>query len=213
MSKGEEKKKLVKQWWFWVIIVSIIVVIASIITVVVVLTSRGSEKDTKKVVSDYTGSNAAATATIANATIEEDNTTTKTAKTTTVKKSNPTLGDTIEFDDFEITFGTEITFVTVDNRYSDYNGQEVIKLPVTIKNIGEETNRLNMFYYDLFGSKGTQLSSVSSYFDKAIDDMEKLRPQAVTDVNFYLLYDGNGTYGIDFDNYSEKITVEFNVEK
>lgn len=124
-----------------------------------------------------------------------------------------TLGDTFYFSNFELTFGTSITFDTVDNQFSDNNGDTVIVLPVTIKNNNQETSRLNQFYYKEFGSQGVELDRISAYFDNAIDDMPDLRTGASVSANFYLLYDGNGTYAIDFNNYSEKITFEFNVEK
>lgn len=52
-----------------------------------------------------------------------------------------------------------------------------------------------MFYYDLFGSKGTKLDGVSSYFDNNID------------------YDGDGKYSIDFDNYSQEVSLKFDIIK
>lgn len=123
------------------------------------------------------------------------------------------LGDTFTFDGMELTFDTTYSFVTVDNEYSEYNGQSVIKLGVNVKNVSSETSSLNMFYYTLFGSQGTELESVTAYFDDSVDFGGDLRPDASYKKYFYILYDGNGTYGIDFDNYSEQMSVEFNVTK
>lgn len=130
------------------------------------------------------------------------------------KSKNPGLGDTFEFDGLEFTFDSTYSFVTLENRYSERNGATVIKLGVTVKNISEEKNKLNMFYYDLFGSKGVELDSVSAYFrDDVIDFAGDLKPGASYEAYFYILYDGDGEYSIDFDNFREEVSVEFNISK
>lgn len=124
-----------------------------------------------------------------------------------------TLGDTIEFDGLEITFDNNYSFVTVNNQFSEYNNSDVIKLGVNIKNISSEKKSLNSFYFSLFGSKGTELSSVSSFFDEDVDFAGELKPEASYYKYFYILYDGDGIYSIDFDNYTEELSVEFSVTK
>ena len=123
------------------------------------------------------------------------------------------LGDTITFDGLELTFDTTYSFDTVINSFSDYNGSTVIKLGVTVKNISNETNHLNMFYYTLFGSQGTELKSVSAYFYENIDHAGDLKPGASYKSYFYILYDGDGNYSIDFDNYSQTMSVEFKITR
>lgn len=123
------------------------------------------------------------------------------------------LGDTLIFDGLELTFDSNYSFATVENRYSEYNGKSVIRLGVNVKNVSTKKNSLNMFYYDLFGSQGTQLNSITSYFDDAIDYAGELKPEASYKSYFYILYDGDGNYSIDFDNYSQEASVEFNVIK
>ena len=104
---------------------------------------------------------------------------------TAVKKK--TLGDKIEFDGLELTFASDYTFTTLDNEFSDKNGSTVIKIGVNVKNISSEKNSLNMFFYDLFGSKGTELDSVTAYFDDTIDFAGDLKPGAYSE-------DENWTY-------------------
>lgn len=70
-----------------------------------------------------------------------------------------------------------------------------------------------MFYYDLFGSKGTKLDGVSSYFDNNIDYDGDLKPNASYKTYFYILYDGDGKYSIDFDNYSQEVSLKFDIIK
>lgn len=132
---------------------------------------------------------------------------------TTNKINKYSLGDTFVFDGLEFTFDTTYSFVTIENRYSEYNGRSVIKLGVNVKNISSEKNHLNMFYYDLFGSKGTELNGVSSYFDNNIDYAGDLKPNASYKTYFYILYDGDGKYSIDFDNYSQEVSLEFDITK
>ena len=123
------------------------------------------------------------------------------------------LGDTVIFDGLELTFDSTYSFATVVNQFSEYNARPVIKLGVTVKNISSEKNRLNMFFYDLFGSQGVELDGVSSYFDDSIDFAGDLKQGASYKAYFYILYDGNGNYSIDFDNYSQEISVEFTVNR
>ncbi|MCI8518583.1 MAG: hypothetical protein HFJ51_00080 [Clostridia bacterium] len=136
-----------------------------------------------------------------------------TISTSPSKNKSYGLGDTITFDGLELTFDSTYSFVTLVNRYSEYNGKSVIKLGVNVKNVSTEKNSLNMFYYNSFGSQGTQLKSVSAYFDDVIDYAGDLKSGASYKSYFYILYDGNGNYSIDFNNFSQEISVEFKIAK
>lgn len=129
------------------------------------------------------------------------------------KKKSYGLGETFTFDDLEITLGSDISFTTIKNDYSEYNGKDVIKLPITVKNLKDETHGLNMFYYKVYGSQGSKSNSVTSYFDDGVDEAGDLRSGASYTKYMYFIYDGNGKYAIEFDNWSTKITVEFDVNK
>ncbi len=117
------------------------------------------------------------------------------------------------FDDFEITIGSNYTFDVVKNSFSEYNNQSVVKLPITVKNIGSETNSLNSFYYEIFGSLGVELDTLGAYFDDSLDFAGSLRSGASYTKYLYFLYDGNGKYAIEFDNFSEEVEVEFEILK
>ena len=113
------------------------------------------------------------------------------------------LGDTFEFGGssglVELTFGTDITFTTIENQFSDLNGEYVIVLPVTMTNIDDETGSLNMFDISLFGSNGVSLDSVDLYFmDDNILWGSDLRSGATLDSYLHILYDGDGEYVIEF---------------
>ena len=116
-----------------------------------------------------------------------------------------TLGSSFVFDELEITIGNSYTFTTLEDKFSDKNGSIIIKLPVTIKNLSSNTKNLNRFYYNFFGSKGLKLESVSNYFaeDNDIVSSVDMRSGASQEVYIHMLYDGDGDYYINFDNYNE----------
>ena len=126
-------------------------------------------------------------------------------------KDKYSLGESFLFDGLKLKLDNTYTFDTIDNMFSDKNGSKVIKIGVSVKNVSEEKKSLNMFYYDMFGSKGTELDSVSFYFDDDIDLAGDLKPEASYKKYFYILYDGDGVYSIDFDNFYQKVSVEFNI--
>lgn len=121
--------------------------------------------------------------------------------------------ETFVFDDLEITIGDNYTFDVVKNRYSDYNNQTAVKLPITVKNISNDTHGLNMFYYDIYGTNGVEVENFSAYFDNNIEYAGDLRSGASYTKYLYFQYDGDGTYAIEFDNYSTEVDVEINITK
>lgn len=133
------------------------------------------------------------------------------------------LSDVIEantpftFDNLEITLSDKVSYTTVNNQFSEYNNKKVIKLPITLKNIGDSKNNLNMFYYEVYGPKeDSKLNTVSAYFsndNKEIDFGSNILPGKTVKRNMYFLYEGNGTYTFFFDNYSEQIEAQITVKK
>lgn len=140
-------------------------------------------------------------------TIIEDNKITETTKT------NYTFNEMFKFDNLEITIGSDYTFTTVDNKFSDYYQKDIVKIPVTVKNISDETHSLNMFYYSIFGASGAENANPSVYFDDSIDYAGDLRSGGSYTKYFYVLYDGNGTYAIEFNSFFDEKTVEFEIKK
>jgi len=130
------------------------------------------------------------------------------------KKKTYGFNEKFTFDNLEISIGNDYVFKTVNNRYSEYNGKTVVGVPMTIKNLSQETNHLNMFFYKIFGSSGTEVEKLNSYFDNTVEDANNdLRYNASYTKYTYFLYDGDGTYSMEFDNYSSKILVEFDITK
>lgn len=106
----------------------------------------------------------------------------------------------VVFDGLQIEFTENVKVETVDNQYSEYNGAKAIGVPVTITNISDDTNFLNMFYLKLYGSNGVETDDLNSYFDDGNAIYNKLRPGASVDGYIYIPYDGNGDYYVSFDN-------------
>ena len=129
--------------------------------------------------------------------------------------SLPTLtyGDTFEFDGFEITFINELKWAVVSNRFSEHNESDVCGITVIIKNIGSETNSLSTFECTLFGSKGTQLDKVSSYFNDDVFKIGDMRSGAEGSGYMHFLYDGDGDYYVEFGSRNDKIEVKLPVVK
>ena len=136
------------------------------------------------------------------------------AEQTDAPNKDKTFGDLVEFDDLEIIFSNEIEWSSVENQFSDQNGMDVFLVPVTIKNMKSETHGLNMFYYTQFGSKGTKLAGVGSYFDNEIGDAGDMRSGAVQEVVMAFLYDGDGDYFVEFSKLSgNAIEVNLPIQK
>lgn len=201
MTQNKEVNNDLKQKlpvWVWAVI-GVLVLLVIILFISNGSNSNNSSSTGKSGVTDYNGKTSE---------IEE-----KEDKTEKNKKKIYGYNETFAFDNLEITIGENYKFDTVKNHYSDYNGKTVVGLPITIKNLSEETHSLNMFYYDVFGSAGTEVKTLNSYFDDNLDDAGELRYNASYTKYTYFLYDGNGTYSLEFDNYSEKILVEIEINK
>lgn len=128
----------------------------------------------------------------------------------TIPKLDPIV---IKFDGLELTFG-QYSFTEVGNKYSDYYGKTVVKIPVTIKNLSNDPHSLYVFYCKLFGVSGVESPDVSYYFsDDATRGGDLLSGKSYVKY-FYIVYDGDGTYTIVFDDFLyDKKTVEITVKK
>lgn len=126
-------------------------------------------------------------------------------------KKSYTLGETFRFDDLDLTFGTDYECVVVKDRYSEHYGAKGIALPVTVKNQGQESNTLNPFFFSIYGTKGTTISSLWTVYDDAIENASRLLPGYSYTKNLYFVYDGDGTYKIEFSTFKDKVTLDFTI--
>ena len=147
--------------------------------------------------------------------LEQGNVETKTEDPIPTDTVNETsFGNPITFDDLEISFGDTVTWTAVENQFSDKNGMPVFLVPITVKNVKGETHGLNMFYYAQYGSKGTTLDGVGSYFDKEISYAGKIRPGATLESFMAFLYDGDGDYYVEFSKlFGEKTEVKLPIKR
>lgn len=129
------------------------------------------------------------------------------------KNNQYSLDKAFKFDNLEVTISSNYEFTTIDNEYSEYNGATVIKVPVTVKNLKDETHSLNTFYVNWFGSAGTEVETFEFYFDDSVDLAGNLRTGASYTKYFYFLYDGNGVYTIELDNWTDKISIDMDITK
>ena len=129
------------------------------------------------------------------------------------KKPTTITGSTFTFGEFEITIGNTYTFTSINNTYSQYYCKDIVKVPVTLKNIGTTNSHLNMFYHKYYGPSTKELPKLGSYFSSDSLDYGYLDPNESQVKYLYLLYDGDGKYKIEFDNYKEEKTVYLNIKK
>lgn len=189
----------------------IFIFIVVVIILILVITNNSSDKNTYNDANDN----------YQNSSINSNNSSTSSSdsnnknNTDTVINKNKVYGfdETFFFDNLEITIGSNYSFTVVQNQFSDYNNHEVLKLPVTVKNISSDTHGLNMFYYKCYGSNGTELKGLGAYFDEDINYAGDLRSGASYTKYMYFAYDGGGLYALEFDNYATKVTVEFQIKK
>jgi len=148
---------------------------------------------------------------MAMASSSSDSTKSKDSEATTTTDSG--YGQTVTFEGLEMTFGDSIGWDKVDNEFSEHHKKDVVKIPVHVKNVSDDNNSLNFLYVKVFGSKGSETSEVSDYFENGILSSGELRPNAEADYYFYLVYDGDGTYYISLENWTDKTELGFKVKK
>jgi len=112
-----------------------------------------------------------------------------------------TLGDTFTFNGssgvIEISLGTDISWVAIDNTLSHRYGATVFAVPISITNAGAETGSFNPVDLTLFGSNGLALPSVGSYFGGDITWEGSIMAGAMQEGYLFFLYVGDGQYAIE----------------
>ena len=222
VENTNEVKKKSNIGYIVTIIIMALVIIGLVAYIVVLKTSEEESSSSKSKKSKATNNTV-----VENMIDEEDEeedeeeyevkNTTKSSSTridTSSKNGKVKLGDTFTFNNFELTIGKEVSFSKVEASYSDKNGTEVVAVPITIKNVGEETKSFNYFYTTYFGSKGTELSGIIEYyFEDSTSKTGSLRSGGSVNAKMYFIYDGDGTYAAEFNDYTDKYELEFEVKK
>ena len=126
-----------------------------------------------------------------------------------------TSSGTVLFDGFQLTLGKNYEIIKDTKTSSGYYGADVIKLPVTVKNVSASSDHLNMFYYDYIAPDGSTIDSLRNDFGSAVDAIDYVHVNSGDSKiqYFYILYKGNGKYKIKFSNYKEEKSIEFVIKK
>jgi len=115
------------------------------------------------------------------------------------------FGETLVFDNLEITFMGSISFI-------DVSDERIMRIPVTVTNIGDDTNSFPTWQVTSFGPDGLELGRIPW---GAPDDISRpstnIRPGASRTNYFSLLFDGYGEYIIEFSRWDDTLQVIFSV--
>lgn len=118
---------------------------------------------------------------------------------------NYTFGSSFIYDaycgKFKVSIGENYSFDTIKNQYSDNYGDTVVRIPVTVENIGNETGYFYNGHIEGYNSLGNRSSlSIRSYFDDGRTAYESMRPGAKASGAIYILYSGSGNYYFTFEH-------------
>lgn len=140
-----------------------------------------------------------------------------TTSNTTTKNSGKsfyTIDEDFTFGDYDLNISSTYEVVTVDNQYSSYNGKKLIKMPISIKNNGTESGKINSYYLKFYSPDGTQQEENYAYiYDDGLGSAGELRPGASYNKYLYFEHAGTGEYVIEFNNYKDKVEVKFKINE
>lgn len=125
-------------------------------------------------------------------------------------KSNST--SSITFDGFEISLGLDVEVFVFEEKYSSHNGKDLIKIPFAIKNVKGESNSLNFWEIKFFGPDGIEIDDMNYNFDDSFKS-EKMRNEAEINCFLYFLYNGDGDYYVEFNDFLNKEEIKISVIK
>ena len=118
--------------------------------------------------------------------------------------NNYTFGSSFIYDSYsakmKVSVGNNYSFDTIKNKFSDNYGDVVIRIPVTVENIGDKTGYFFSGHMDAYNSLGNSTSlSIYAYFDDGRNIYENMRPGAKATGAIYILYSGDGDYYLTVD--------------
>jgi len=129
------------------------------------------------------------------------------------------IGETFIFDEFEVTIGDGYDWRVVDyDERSTINGLDVIRIPVTITNVSEETRKFNVYNIKVYCPCDISVNfsglMVHFYDDDNIDRAGSMRSGAtVSDKYIHFFYDGDGYYHVSFETWNKAWEVRIFIEK
>jgi len=129
------------------------------------------------------------------------------------------LGTTFEFGDLEITVSDDFGFKILNERWSAFDGEYIVSLPVSVTNIGDRSNSLNPWSVTIFFPGGTGMT-VTDQLDMGDDNilMEgSVQPNVTKHGYLFVPYRGEGDYIFEFydphdDDNNDMVKIIFEVE-
>ena len=125
---------------------------------------------------------------------------------------NYNVGETFKFQTFEITVGTP-SLTKVEDMYSSVVTNDIIKIPITVKNVGKTHGRLFEKYYDVFDYNDNRLKDASFYFKDTMTIADDIQVDESIDRNLYFEYTGEEHYKIVFESKFQKYIVDLPINK
>ena len=129
-------------------------------------------------------------------------------------------GEAFEFDGFQITVGGDYEWRVVESydERSAINGLDALRVPLTVTNISDETQKLEFFRSRVYGSEGrvvhSQLLSGCFEDDGNIGSVVDIRSGAtIAGKYIHFMYDGDGYYIVAFQTWNESWEVKLNIQK
>ena len=119
----------------------------------------------------------------------------------------------ILFDNLVINISSKYEILKLENKYSIYDGQKVIKIPVKVTNKSNESHSLNLFYYNIYDDYGNNIDEVAGYFEESLYYAENLKKDESYTKYIYALYYGNDLYIIKIGNKNDSINVLYKIKK
>lgn len=117
--------------------------------------------------------------------------------------------EVFKYDDFEIIISSDYRFEDIGDRSILYEGKTAIKIPISIKNVGNTPAHLSSFDYEITVNDNTVSTLIGDSFDDSINKALDLNPNESYTKYIYAVYEADGTYQIEFDN----IIVEYEIKK
>lgn len=116
------------------------------------------------------------------------------------------LGDTYICSDFETTLGNDI-------EWYDKDGTTFFKIPVHIKNIGDDQNYYNTLYNSWYDPTGNQIQMYLTLLDDDLQGMGGMLKDAEADYYLYVPYLGDGTYTLITDDFTNNYKFVIEIKK
>jgi hypothetical protein len=127
--------------------------------------------------------------------------------------STYSVGEAFTFDGLEIMLGAEMQWTVMGSRGNNYENEDVVKIPIIVKNLKDDEHGLNMFFYGVSGSKGTKVHALTVSKDD-INTAGGIESGGIKEAYIYIRYDGDAEYIIVFNKpLGEKAIVVVPVKR